>query len=495
MNFRNMFEKISNKLYQKDLKDLDENSVGIIEERNRMGKKLIGSLIVAGGIAAAGITGSLIYNAWKNRDSDGDGIPDEVEKKYGTDPFKKDTDDDGTSDYEEIFVYGTNPLKSDTDDDGVDDYKEVFMYKTNPLKADSDEDGIPDGGEVFKYGTNPLKKDTDSDGVDDHEEILVYKTHPLKADTDGDGISDGDEVFRHRTDPLKADTDNDEIDDYKEIFLYGTNPLKADSDSDWINDYEEIFVYKTDPLKADTDDDGISDYKEIFVYKTNPLKKDSDDDGISDVEEVFKYNTNPLKTNPNVKYAIDKGLEEYLFLVKPLDEDGVQDRNEREFVELLLENRKILVIPTFINYLKEKASDGLITDEELKYSNNFSQLVNGLYDVVKEARIVDDPIKTTDYSSNLGLRLGFDKELAKNATIKAIGYYGIAIVDRKLPENFDEISLLARGTQIDGYGDKLVDFSPIIFYSVDGNHYVLVPDVGRETWMLCLLYTSDAADE
>jgi len=97
---------------------------------------------------------------------------------------------------------------------------------------------------------------------------------------------------------------------------------------------------------------------------------------------------------------------------------------------------------------------------------------------------ISDPIKTIDYSSDLGLRLGFDKELAKNATIKAIAYYGIAVVDRKLPENFDEISLLTKATQIDGYGDKLVDFSPITFHSVDGKHYVLTPDAGRETWML-----------
>jgi len=55
---------------------------------------------------------------------------------------------------------------------------------------------------------------------------------------------------------------------------------------------------------------------------------------------------------------------------------------------------------------------------------------------------IEDPMKTIDYSSGLGLRLGFDKELAKDATAKAIGYYGIAVVDRKLPEDFNEISLL-----------------------------------------------------
>jgi len=97
---------------------------------------------------------------------------------------------------------------------------------------------------------------------------------------------------------------------------------------------------------------------------------------------------------------------------------------------------------------------------------------------------IKDPIKTIDYSSGLGLRLGFDKELAKDATVKAIAYYGIAVVDRNLPENLSEISLLTNATKIYKYGDKLVDFSPLVFNSVDGNNFVLIPDAGRETWML-----------
>ncbi|WP_159334892.1 PBECR4 domain-containing protein [Streptococcus equi] len=46
------------------------------------------------------------------RDSDGDGIPDEVERNQGTNPYSSDTDGDGKSDNEEIG-YGSNPLDSD----------------------------------------------------------------------------------------------------------------------------------------------------------------------------------------------------------------------------------------------------------------------------------------------------------------------------------------------------------------------------------------------
>jgi hypothetical protein len=243
----------------------------------------------------------------------------------------------------------------------------------------------------------------------------------------------------------------------------------------------------------DSDGDGIKDIDEIEKYHTNPNSKDTDNDGLTDYQEIFVYRTDPLKPNPNVKQALDSGLEKYINVVKPLDNDGVQDSNERQFVELMANSKKVLDVPTFINYLREKASDGKITDEELKYSDNFASLVKGLYDEIynlknlyeKNPRLkIEDPIKTIDYSSGLGLRLGFDKELAKDATAKAIGYYGIAVVDRKLPENFDEISLLTKATQIEKYGDKLVDFSPLVFYSADGNNFVLIPDAGRETWML-----------
>jgi hypothetical protein len=246
-------------------------------------------------------------------------------------------------------------------------------------------------------------------------------------------------------------------------------------------------------MTRDSDGDGIPDVDELSKYHTNPNSRDTDSDGLTDYQEVFVYHTDPLKPDPNVKYALDLGLEKYIDVIRPLDSDGVQDSDEKQFVELMASSREALDVPTFINYLKDKASDGRITREELEYSSNFAVLVKGIYSEIYKAKNlyenniqfkITNPLKTINYSTSLGLKLGFDKELAKDATAKAIGYYGIAVVDRKLPEDFNEISLLTNATQIDKYGDKLVDFSPIVFYSVDGNNFVLTPDAGRETWML-----------
>ncbi len=44
---------------------------------------------------------------------------------------------------------------------------------TNPVEPDSDLDGLTDEEEVYIYGTNPLKRDTDGDGLDDKKEIEI----------------------------------------------------------------------------------------------------------------------------------------------------------------------------------------------------------------------------------------------------------------------------------------------------------------------------------
>ena len=44
-----------------------------------------------------------------------------------------DTDGDGLSDYDEIYIYNTSPYLEDTDSDGYSDYEEVMIMNTDPL--------------------------------------------------------------------------------------------------------------------------------------------------------------------------------------------------------------------------------------------------------------------------------------------------------------------------------------------------------------------------
>ena len=53
------------------------------------------------------------------KDSDGDGIPDEMELSLGIDHLSEDTDGDGLSDGEELLLYGTNPAEDGPLPDGL----------------------------------------------------------------------------------------------------------------------------------------------------------------------------------------------------------------------------------------------------------------------------------------------------------------------------------------------------------------------------------------
>lgn len=97
---------------------------------------------------------------------------------------------------------------ADADADGLSDEEEV-VYGSDPNNPDSDGDGYRDGDEV-KNGFNPLiagsgpeaQLDTDRDELSDPLE-KQYGTNPNVADTDGDGFRDGEEV-RFGLNPLVA---------------------------------------------------------------------------------------------------------------------------------------------------------------------------------------------------------------------------------------------------------------------------------------------------
>lgn len=71
------------------------------------------------------------------------------------------------------------------------------------LLADSDGDGLSDGDEIFLHGTSPVFADTDGDGVSDGAEILE-DADPLDADEDGDGVPDGADPVAWAAHPLRA---------------------------------------------------------------------------------------------------------------------------------------------------------------------------------------------------------------------------------------------------------------------------------------------------
>jgi uncharacterized protein (DUF1800 family) len=153
-------------------------------------------------------------------DSDGSGIPDWYEMKYGLEP-------------------GTAALAAaDSDGDGLSNLQE-YQLGTDPHKADTDGDGLSDAQE-WVLGTNPLSADTDGDGLSDGAEVNgLFHTNPKLADSDGDGVSDFNEIALG-TDPTANPTNN--------THWATTLPVFRSSPSRWdwtFNDVQLVWNHKT----------------------------------------------------------------------------------------------------------------------------------------------------------------------------------------------------------------------------------------------------------
>jgi len=160
----------------------------------------------------------------RNPDTDGDFVSDGWEidtflnpgsNDIPYDPILSDTDNDGTIDGYE-----------DPDEDGLINMDEEF-YGTLYNNPDSDGDGISDGDEVYLFGSNPNSQNTDNDEFLDNEEAYgVYAPDNPGADTDG---------YIYGLSLFTDDTDGDYFTDYEEIYVSNTNPLSASSNPAYLN--------------------------------------------------------------------------------------------------------------------------------------------------------------------------------------------------------------------------------------------------------------------
>ena len=130
----------------------------------------------------------------KNADTDGDGIPDDVELSLGLDPANpvdasEDLDRDGLTNLQE-YQRGTDLRNPDSDGDGFGD--PGFAGNTclldncpavaNPGQTDTDRDGAGDACDNCPSVTNPAQGDSDRDGLGDACDPCT--------DSDHDGLGD-----------------------------------------------------------------------------------------------------------------------------------------------------------------------------------------------------------------------------------------------------------------------------------------------------------------
>ncbi|TQV80224.1 Ig-like domain-containing protein [Aliikangiella coralliicola] len=291
-----------------------------------------------------------------DRDSDNDSVPDALENRVGlqlklsTETYKNtqmavsDTDGDGVMDY----------LDPDSDEDGISDLAEAATSI-----IDSDMDQIIDEFDVdFTGGL-----DVDLDGVDDaamlqnSDNDLTPDMFDLDADNDGHndvteaGLTDADlnalvDSAAERTDTPR-DTDADGLADYRDL----------DSDNDGSFDIETSGAAtldldgdgQVDDASADADGDGIIDAldDEPNQFGTSrdrdldgvpsSVDRDDDGDGISDLVEGNQDSDGDGIIDSLDSDSDNDGLADMYEADRPMpsgndvDRDGIDDRYDVDF--------------------------------------------------------------------------------------------------------------------------------------------------------------------
>lgn len=202
-------------------------------------------------------------------DADGDGISNADEGVQQS----RDTDSDGTPDYED----------TDSDDDGIPDAQEAGDENLCTPPRDTDDDGASDSVET----------DADANGIPDADEP--------DQDLDGDGWKDFQDL----------DDDGDNLYDTEE---WGDGPEPVDFDDDGTPDYQD----------TDSDDDTIPDLKEGLL--------DIDGDGVPafhDDDSDGDCIPDSIEAGPNPESPLDSDADgQFDFLDIDADNDGLLDEQE-----------------------------------------------------------------------------------------------------------------------------------------------------------------------
>jgi MYXO-CTERM domain-containing protein len=264
-------------------------------------------------------------------DTDMDGVPDDIERRIGTNPMNPDTDGDGIRDGDEIGMDVTRPRDTDGD----------MMIDAND--PDDDGDGIPTRDER----PGMMNRDTDMDMVPDHLDAdddndgqPTRDERPMSADRD----TDGDMVPDH----LEPDDDNDGILTRDERPMMMSRDTDTDMRPDHLDDDDDNDTVPTrderpmlmnrdtdmdmapDHLDPDDDGEGIPTRTERMQdtstgndmdgdMRPSYLDLDSDGDTVSDREEAGMTPTTPADTDTD-------GAPDYLDLDS--DNDCLPDQME-----------------------------------------------------------------------------------------------------------------------------------------------------------------------
>ena len=273
-------------------------------------------------IFAANIQGSHSIGNVYSHDTDGDGIPDQMDP-YALTPADQDTDLDSILNVNDNCPNHWNLQQVDFDDDGQGD----------ACDSDADEDGVPNNVPIDFLGLDgcPFENasgfDIDNDGCIDPQNNTI-------PDSDGDGVIDSAD---NCVGDNRLDADNDGVPDACDNFPQdwdddgvddGNDVCQGYSDGDDLDD--DGIPLGCDDYPNDTDNDGIKNPNDncVFVQNSAQANLDGDSEGDAcdeDIDGDGIQNTVPLEMNSSNQ---DKCPYVYVNIQNDTDQDGCDDEVE-----------------------------------------------------------------------------------------------------------------------------------------------------------------------
>lgn len=116
----------------------------------------------------------------------------------------KDSDGDGISDYEEVYVYGTSPYLVDTDSDGISDYDEILNMASQGAECTGDSCKIGSTVDIAKLINGSSTSTTQTFTTDDIKKALIesgYSQSMVDQLSEADLSKIQDEIVKAANDP------------------------------------------------------------------------------------------------------------------------------------------------------------------------------------------------------------------------------------------------------------------------------------------------------
>jgi hypothetical protein len=286
-------------------------------------------------------------------DTDGDGVPDSIDKCPGTPKGVRvdskgcplDTDKDGVPDY--IDECPGTPLgvkvdsrgcPLDTDGDGVPDYKDECPGTPLGVKVDSrgcpldtDGDGVPDTKDKcpgtplgVKVDSRGCPLDTDRDGVPDYKDECPGTPKGVKVDSRG----------------CPLDTDGDGVSDYKDECPGTPKGAKVDERGCWVI-MDTLFDYDKDEI---TPKHYYILNNVVSVLKRNPYMKIEIQGHTCNMgTAAYNQKLSDNRANSIMNYLIKKGIEGRRLSIAGYGFTRPKTTNETEEGRAL--NRRVELVP------------------------------------------------------------------------------------------------------------------------------------------------------